>query len=369
MSPDQGRLSARLRAAGEHAALLDAQAPPPALPGGPAEHALVTRVRFLAFRRPVLKAVVAAALLAPAVGHDPLEDVDRPFVLVLEVLVAWLLVVAYGRLRSGRGPQVQTKPDAPQIMAIWCLISGLGLVAGLVAVFSDVPGTSTTSLLLQALAVIGSFLLVLRVQPSRADPDHDSQAPVPQPSGFDASMGEQPAFSGTAIACSGGGIRSAAFCLGGLQRLRQNGNGGSSLYADADRVYAVSGGGYIATALHMARRHSDQDAAVQESLFQPGSPEEDWLRRRSKFLLPTGSTMVSGVLSHPLRDRGQPHADRRLAVRRRAVRRVGAPADHRGLPDPRRRTARRPASATGRRPSSAPRTATTAAGSCSAGAC
>ena len=64
----------------------------------------MTRVRFLAFRRPVLKAVVAAALLAPAVGHDPLEDADRPFVLVLETLVApGCSAVAYGRLRSWSG--------------------------------------------------------------------------------------------------------------------------------------------------------------------------------------------------------------------------------------------------------------------------
>ena len=71
-------------------------------------------------------------------------------------------------------------------------------------------------------------------------------------------------FRGTAIACSGGGIRAAAFSLGGLQRLRLTRRGRTtSLYDGADRVYGVSGGGYIATALHMARKHSDGDPEVQ----------------------------------------------------------------------------------------------------------
>ncbi|WP_426565671.1 hypothetical protein ACPPVT_03920 [Angustibacter sp. McL0619] len=299
--------------------LLDVQAPPPARPGDESEHDLVARVRYLAFRRPVLKAVVAAALLAPAAGQDVLEDGDRPFVLLLCTLVTWLLLVATFRIRGGRGPTVKTSPNAGQVMRVWCLVSLLGLLSCCVAVFVRSAGTADVALLLQGVATAGSFAVVWWVRPRRDDKSYDPNAPLPQPSGYEAFIHGQkqvaqpttqaldraeetapePAmlFRGTAIACSGGGIRSAAFCLGGLQRLRDCDEPGTSLYDGTDRVYAVSGGGYIATALHMARRHSEQDETVQQTIFAPGSPEEDWLRRRSKFLLPTGSTRISGVLS------------------------------------------------------------------------
>jgi hypothetical protein len=55
-----------------------------------------------------------------------------------------------------------------------------------------------------------------------------------------------PAPSRTIICCSGGGIRSASFCLGGLQQLYEQG-----VYQAASAVVGVSGGGYIAAALHV----------------------------------------------------------------------------------------------------------------------
>lgn len=97
---------------------------------------------------------------------------------------------------------------------------------------------------------------------------------------------------GLAIACSGGGIRAAAFTLGGLQRLRQ---GPDSVYDRARRVYAVSGGSYVATSLHLARRHADGQAP--DDLFGPNSLEAEWFRRRSSYLLPTTSTWFRGFFS------------------------------------------------------------------------
>ena len=65
---------------------------------------------------------------------------------------------------------------------------------------------------------------------------------------------------GTVICCSGGGIRSAAFCLGGLQALDSTPVGADStdapvpsIYAAAREVVGVSGGGYMAAAWHVAR--------------------------------------------------------------------------------------------------------------------
>ena len=294
--------------------LFDVDAPPPSPEGDESEDDLVARVRHLYVRRPVLKAVVAAALLAPAAGQDVLEDGDRPFVLLLSTMVAWLLLFAFTRLRGNRGPQLENKQVVVRVMAGLYALSLLGLVFALVAVFVRTTGTANAALALQWSATLGSVVLVYWIRPGRKDKTFDAHAPIPQPSGYDAfikgvkraevdtpdqapDQTPQKEFQGTAIACSGGGIRSAAFCLGGMQRLRDCDEEETSLYDRAERVYAVSGGGYIATALHMARKNSGADPEVQKSIFAPGSPEEDWLRRRSKFLLPSGSTMLSGVLS------------------------------------------------------------------------
>jgi hypothetical protein len=73
---------------------------------------------------------------------------------------------------------------------------------------------------------------------------------------------DQGAPEGTVICCSGGGIRSAAFCLGGLQALDatpapgapvEPGQPPPTLYSEAREVVGVSGGGYMAAAWHVAR--------------------------------------------------------------------------------------------------------------------
>jgi patatin-like phospholipase len=82
------------------------------------------------------------------------------------------------------------------------------------------------------------------------------------------------------ICCSGGGIRSAAYSLGALQRLQQAG-----VLQRAAYLSAVSGGSYIAAAMTLARR----SAAAP---FAPGSPEEQYLRNRTTYLVPHGSEAV-----------------------------------------------------------------------------
>jgi len=74
------------------------------------------------------------------------------------------------------------------------------------------------------------------------------------------------------ICCSGGGIKSASFCLGALQALDQVG-----LYGRSDSLIGVSGGGYAAAAFATARRGSRKP-------FAPGSPELAKLRRRTNYL-------------------------------------------------------------------------------------
>lgn len=78
------------------------------------------------------------------------------------------------------------------------------------------------------------------------------------------------------ICCSGGGIRSAAYSLGALQRLQQD-----EVLQKAKYLSAVSGGSYIAAAMTLARRSADDP-------FAPGSPEEQYLRNRTTYLVPHG---------------------------------------------------------------------------------
>ncbi|NIK55957.1 hypothetical protein [Kribbella shirazensis] len=87
------------------------------------------------------------------------------------------------------------------------------------------------------------------------------------------------------ITCSGGGIRSASFCLGALQLLCDRG-----LYDKASTVIGVSGGGYMAAAFHVLRRTCTDP-------FSPGSPELARLRRQTRYLLSGGRAMFRAALS------------------------------------------------------------------------
>jgi hypothetical protein len=109
---------------------------------------------------------------------------------------------------------------------------------------------------------------------------------------------EPPEAGKIGIACSGGGIRSAAFSLGALQVLQRE-----RVLQQSRYLAAVSGGSYIASAFCMVRKtwsgtdrppagrpgHDDSDPAAvtdEHPPFFPGSPEEQYLRNRSSYLAP-----------------------------------------------------------------------------------
>lgn len=113
--------------------------------------------------------------------------------------------------------------------------------------------------------------------------------------------------AGTVICCSGGGIRSASFCLGGLQVLAEEGK-----YQEAEAVIGVSGGGYTAAAYHVLRwrsaDHADpgedagEEAPAWPELADPPvygttSPELQWLRRHSRYLFDSTKEATRGLLS------------------------------------------------------------------------
>jgi predicted acylesterase/phospholipase RssA len=93
-----------------------------------------------------------------------------------------------------------------------------------------------------------------------------------------------------AICCSGGGIRSATYCLGALQSLLRNG-----LYGKARCIVGVSGGSYIAASLALVRHGLGPAAAA--TAYEHGSAEEQHLRNNTRYIAPDAKTVLVGVLS------------------------------------------------------------------------
>ncbi|MDP9319023.1 MAG: hypothetical protein M3O94_08150, partial [Actinomycetota bacterium] len=123
-----------------------------------------------------------------------------------------------------------------------------------------------------------------------------------------------PEPGGFGIAVSGGGIRSAAMALGGLQELDRDPSGPS--WTSADKVTAVSGGAYIAGGFSVARstrRNSrppscqpgdsavvppasdwpPQPPAPCESAWNEGEPENEFLTGHLGYLLAKNPSGVS----------------------------------------------------------------------------
>jgi Patatin-like phospholipase len=92
-----------------------------------------------------------------------------------------------------------------------------------------------------------------------------------------------------AICCSGGGIRSAAYCLGALQSLDQE-----ELVKEARWILGVSGGSYIAASRALVARGLP---AETQRAYAPGTPEERNLRYDTRYLAPNVPTILVGALS------------------------------------------------------------------------
>jgi len=82
------------------------------------------------------------------------------------------------------------------------------------------------------------------------------------------------------VCCSGGGVRSAAYNLGALQVLQEEGVLKATTY-----VSAVSGGSYIAASYAAVAAYSP-NGELEPPLYAPGSPEEQHLRNHSTYLAP-----------------------------------------------------------------------------------
>lgn len=80
----------------------------------------------------------------------------------------------------------------------------------------------------------------------------------------------RPPEPATVICCSGGGIKSASFCLGALQQLSHH-----RILQGASHLVGVSGGGYMAAAfstLAWRRRQASADEVAVDEAARPGAP-------------------------------------------------------------------------------------------------
>ncbi len=97
-----------------------------------------------------------------------------------------------------------------------------------------------------------------------------------------------------AVCCSGGGIRSAAFTLGGLQRLSTPAAPGSaSFYSGVDLLTAVSGGSYMASSFAILASDGTGDLPP----YAPGSPEERRLRAHTRYLIEDQRVAAIGAVT------------------------------------------------------------------------
>ncbi|MGH7211028.1 MAG: patatin-like phospholipase family protein, partial [Acetobacteraceae bacterium] len=89
----------------------------------------------------------------------------------------------------------------------------------------------------------------------------------------------------SALCLSGGGIRSAAFCLGVLQALAR-----ANVLAKFDYLSTVSGGGYIGSWLQGMVHHRGSPEAAQAALADPITPPQELvgLRNYTSYLAPRG---------------------------------------------------------------------------------
>lgn len=91
------------------------------------------------------------------------------------------------------------------------------------------------------------------------------------------------------VSCSGGGVRSASFCLGALQVLDHH-----RVLERARYVTAVSGGSYMAASWAIANRERADDEGPR--VFAPLSPEERWVRLHSSHLIGSSLVFLAGAL-------------------------------------------------------------------------
>ncbi|UUZ59428.1 hypothetical protein [Nocardioides sp. B-3] len=249
-----------------------------------------------------LAAVGPACLLIPVAVLNSggaitvVNELDSPAVWIRSSLCLILLLVATQLVCTVLAAEhrAMNTPDRPTLGQLWVLRTAV--VAAVVgAVFVAARGewgwdvVAVVAVLLEGVVL----LLLLSGRPRSAPPEPDEPA-APAPSSRKGALPipeKGPRL--LAIGASGGGIRAAAFVLGGYQSVRDR--AGALRVDDAKHephVFAVSGGSYVAAALALRRTFridgSRRDTASDwRTAYSTGSPELERLRRHTRYLFRT----------------------------------------------------------------------------------
>jgi hypothetical protein len=231
--------------------------------------------------------------------------------LVALQLVSVLLALEH---RVGRpAPQGERTPlpGVPVGMAVIWGMRSLVTLAVVLAVYVAWGGEfwAVTWAVPPVAELVALGLLVWAWRTQRQPPPIEPVAP----SGFaddapapDEGTPEQPSTRLFAIGASGGGIRAAAFVLGGHQAVQESSAElDCATAANEPHVFAVSGGSYIGAALALRRRFDltgrlradDDPGAAWRTAYTMDSPEVERLRRHTRYLFePTWRTR-DGIVS------------------------------------------------------------------------
>jgi hypothetical protein len=86
------------------------------------------------------------------------------------------------------------------------------------------------------------------------------------------------------LALSGGGVRSAAFCLGALQGLNE-----ANVLEQVDYLSTVSGGGYVGCSLSAGLESAQGEFPFESRTLEDETPSTQHLRDYSNYLFPHGA--------------------------------------------------------------------------------
>ena len=108
--------------------------------------------------------------------------------------------------------------------------------------------------------------------------------------------GVEPQAPAIGLALSGGGVRSATFCLGLLRALARNG-----VLHRFDYLSTVSGGGYIGAAFGRLFNSATTPQQVEQGLANDRSLLLWWLRSNGRYLTPAGASDLLQAAAGQLR--------------------------------------------------------------------
>ncbi|MEV5960154.1 hypothetical protein AB0L70_00235 [Kribbella sp. NPDC051952] len=268
--------------------------------GGTTGNATIEQIgRRRTFTRTLQIAVVLAVVQWPmrSAVHEAVPGAVCEVPGRLSLLVDGLFIMAYvyAAYRAYKYVKFVNRQSWQRIAAVGAL---LVIAAAILDVVEDLTlwndlnqscadlSIGTITWLMRALGLVGALVLAVSLFATSRLGQQKLYGVEPEP----PATFRRPPIDGKdtgrlVITCSGGGIRSASFCLGALQLLRERG-----LYDKASTVIGVSGGGYMAAAFHVLRRTCTDP-------FSSGSPELARLRRQTRYLLAGGRAMFRAALS------------------------------------------------------------------------